>query len=94
MIVGLHRLADDLMIADRLIGANVLKNVALDEVVAMIAQEPHAMFQMVVESMIHAGLGQLRWNEILLAYAHESLNLIFQNTLQVKNLRRVFVQSC
>jgi hypothetical protein len=82
------------MIADRLIGANVLKNVALDEVVATIAQGLRAKFQMVMESVIHAGLGQLRWNEILLAYVHESLNPISQNTLQVKSLRRVFAQSC
>jgi hypothetical protein len=68
-----------------LIGANVLTNVAREEVAAMIVQELRAMSLMVVESVIHAGLGQLPWNVIRREYAQESLNLIFLNTLLAKS---------
>jgi hypothetical protein len=85
VLADLPLLADDQMIADLPIGANVLTSVALDVVVAMIAQEPLAMFQMVVESAIHAVFVQLLWNVTHLACVQEFLNPISQNTLQVKN---------
>jgi ABC-type hemin transport system ATPase subunit len=68
-----HHLIDHHLIAD------------LAAVAAMIAQELRAAFQMVVESVIHAGLGQLPWNAIRREYAQESLNLIFLNTLLAKS---------
>jgi hypothetical protein len=49
MIADLLHLADDPMIADLPIGANVLTNVALDVAVAMIEQVQRAMFLMVAE---------------------------------------------
>jgi hypothetical protein len=85
---------NDQMIADLLIGANVLTNVVRAAVVVMIAQALRAMFQRVAESVIHAGLGQRRWSEIHLACVHEYSNQISQNMLQAKNLRKAFAQNC
>jgi hypothetical protein len=45
--------------------------------VAMIVPVQLAMFQMVVQSVIHADSDQLQWSEIHRAYVHESSNQIF-----------------